>query len=59
MDDRVEGAGKQAIGSIKEAIGKITGDRATEAEGAAERAAGVAQGEVGKTKAAAKDALEK
>ncbi|MET3825774.1 MULTISPECIES: CsbD family protein [Sphingomonas] len=57
MDDRIEGAGKQATGSIKEAIGKITGDRSVEAKGAAEKAAGKAQSERGEAKAAARDTL--
>jgi len=33
---------KAALGSIKEAIGKVTGDTEAQAEGAAEKAAGTA-----------------
>ena len=33
--DRIEGAGKQAKGSVKEALGKVTGDAKTEADGKA------------------------
>ena len=36
--DRVEGTAKQVKGSIKEAIGKVTGNIGTQAEGAAEKA---------------------
>ena len=45
--DRVAGSAKQAKGSVKEAIGKVTGDSKTEAEGAAEKTAGRAQNAVG------------
>jgi uncharacterized protein YjbJ (UPF0337 family) len=38
--DRIAGSAKQAKGSVKEAIGKVTGDTKTQAEGAAEKAAG-------------------
>uniref|UniRef100_UPI002032681A CsbD family protein n=1 Tax=Caballeronia sp. INML3 TaxID=2921752 RepID=UPI002032681A len=46
--NRVEGAAKQVKGSIKEAIGKVTGDRTTEAKGAAEKAEGKVQETAGK-----------
>lgn len=59
MGDRGEGTGKQAMGSIKEAIGKIIGDTAVQAEGAAEKAAGQAQVDLGKGKAAARASSEK
>jgi uncharacterized protein YjbJ (UPF0337 family) len=45
--DRVAGSAKQAKGSVKEAIGKVTGDSKTESEGAAEKIAGRAQNAVG------------
>jgi len=48
--DRVQGAGKQAKGAIKDAAGKLTGDRQMQAEGKAEKVAGKVQGEVGKAK---------
>ena len=57
--DRVEGAGKQAKGSIKEAFGKVTGDKKTEAEGTAEKAAGKVQNAVGGAKDSLRDALKK
>ena len=45
--DRVDGIGKQVSGSIKAAIGKVTGDTKTEAEGAAEKTSGKVQNSVG------------
>src|SRR5471030_1399344 len=44
--DRVEGAVHQAKGAVKEAIGKVTGDTKTEAEGTAEKTAGKVQNAV-------------
>jgi uncharacterized protein YbbK (DUF523 family) len=35
--DRVEGAAHQVKGAVKEAVGKVTGDAKTQAEGAAEK----------------------
>ena len=54
--DRVEGAGHQAKGSVKEAVGKVTGDKKTQASGAAEKAAGKVQNTAGGVKDTAKDA---
>jgi uncharacterized protein YjbJ (UPF0337 family) len=53
--DRVEGAAHQAKGSVKEAVGKMTGDKKTQAEGAGEKAAGKVQNTVGGVKDAAKE----
>jgi len=53
--DRVEGMAHQAKGSVKEAAGKVTGDKKTQAEGVAEKAAGKVQNAVGGVKDAAKD----
>ena len=47
--DHTQGVGKAVSGSIKEAIGKITGDTRTQAEGKAEKTAGKMQKSVGKT----------
>ncbi len=58
-EDRIDGAAKQARGSIKEAIGKVTGNKTTQAEGAAEKAAGKVQSEAGKAKDAVRDAVKK
>lgn len=51
--DRIAGAAKQVKGSIKEAIGKVTGDAKLQAEGAADKVAGKAQNTIG----GAKDAV--
>jgi len=53
--DRVAGSAKQAKGSVKEAIGKITGDGKTQAEGTAEKTAGQAQNTVGGVKDTVRD----
>jgi len=57
--DTVKGAAKDAAGSVKEAVGKATGNERLEAEGAAERIAGKVQKGVGNLKDAARDALKK
>jgi uncharacterized protein YjbJ (UPF0337 family) len=57
--DRIKGAAKQAKGSIKEAVGKVTGDTKTEGEGALAQAAGVTQSTVGGIKDSARDATRK
>lgn len=57
--DRVKGAGRQATGAVKEAIGKVTGDAKTQEEGAAEKTAGKVQNAVGGAKDAAREALKK
>jgi len=56
--DQVEGAAKDAKGSIKEAAGKATGDERLEAEGVADRTAGKVQKGVGNLKDAARNALK-
>jgi uncharacterized protein YjbJ (UPF0337 family) len=53
--NRVKGAAKQVKGSVKEAIGKVTGDEETEAEGVVEKIIGEAQDKLGR----AKDALRR
>lgn len=45
--DRIKGAAKQVKGSIKAAVGKMTGDSKTEAEGTADKVAGKAQNAAG------------
>ena len=57
--DRVAGAAKQAKGSIKEAIGKLTGDAKTQAEGAAEKVEGKVQNTTGSAKDAVQGAADK
>lgn len=48
--DRLKGAGQQTEGSIKEAVGKATGDRDLEAEGKADKAGGKVRSTFGKIK---------
>jgi uncharacterized protein YjbJ (UPF0337 family) len=56
--DTVKGAAKDATGSIKEAVGKATGNDKLAAEGAADRVAGKVQKGVGNLKDAARSALK-
>ena len=58
-ENRVTGSLHQAEGAIKEGFGKLTGDKKTEAEGAAQKAAGKVENAVGGAKDAARDALNK
>ena len=48
--DRIDGAGKQIKGAVKDAAGKLSGDRRLEAEGKVDKAVGKVQSEVGKVK---------
>lgn len=56
--DRIKGAANQVKGSIKEAIGKGTGDQKMQAEGTADKAAGKVQNTVGGAKDVVRDALK-
>lgn len=56
--DEMKGAAKDAKGSIKEGVGKATGNDKMAAEGASERVAGKVQKGVGSLKDAARDALK-
>ena len=56
--DRVARSTKKTKGSVKEAIGKITGDSKTQAEGSAEKTAGQAQNAVGGLKDTVRDATK-
>jgi len=58
-NDRVEGIGHQIKGSVKEGVGHLTGDKKTEAEGAAEKAAGKVQNTVGSAKDSIREAIDK
>lgn len=46
--DRIDGTGRQVAGALKEAVGRLVGNRRLEVEGAAEKNAGKLQGTVGK-----------
>ncbi len=56
--DTIKGAAKEAVGSVKQAAGKATGNRRLEAEGAIEKTEGKIQKGVGEVKDAARDALK-
>lgn len=53
-EDQAKGHGKDLKGSIKEGLGKLTGDRETEAEGTADKT----EGKLQKTLGDAKDVLK-
>ena len=57
--DQMKGAAKDAAGSIKEAVGKATGNERLQAEGAGERLEGKVQKGFGAVKDAARDALKR
>jgi uncharacterized protein YjbJ (UPF0337 family) len=57
--DRVQGGAKQVKGSVKEAIGKVTGDTKTGGEGKLETTAGKVQSGIGKAKDAIRNAFKK
>ena len=54
--DRIKGAAKEVSGSIKQAAGKISGNRETEAKGKVEKNLGTAQNAFGKVKDAIRNA---
>ncbi|HXA39243.1 MAG TPA: CsbD family protein [Phenylobacterium sp.] len=56
--DQIKGATKDAAGSVKEGVGKATGNNRMAAEGASERIAGKVQKGVGDVKNAARKALK-
>ena len=56
--DRIEGAGKNIKGKIKEGVGKLTGDTKTEAEGKADQAEGKVQNTIGGIKDKARELLD-
>ena len=58
-ENRTEGLGHQIKGGIKEVIGKVTGDKATEVEGTAEKTGGKAQETVGNAKDTVRDVFKK
>jgi uncharacterized protein YjbJ (UPF0337 family) len=57
--DRIVGAAHQVKGAVKETVGKLTGDTKTQAEGAAEKAAGKVQNIVGGAKDAVRETVKK
>ena len=57
--DRVAGSAKEAKGTVKEAIGKVTGDAKLRADGSADKAEGKVQNAIGGIKDTVRDALKK
>lgn len=55
--DQVAGVAKQVKGSVKQAAGRATGNRQTEAEGTADKIAGKVQKAYGDVKEKVKKAL--
>jgi uncharacterized protein YjbJ (UPF0337 family) len=56
--DRSAGIGHQVKGAVKEAAGKVTGDKKLEAEGKGEKVAGKVQNAVGGAKDSIRDATK-
>jgi len=56
--DRIEGAGHEVKGAVKEAAGKVTGDKKTQVKGNIEKNVGTAQRELGEAKDDVRDAIE-
>ncbi|MCS3748310.1 uncharacterized protein YjbJ (UPF0337 family) [Xanthomonas arboricola] len=54
--NRIEGTAKQVKGSVKEAIGRVTGDKSTELEGTAEKNVGKVQRKAGEVADKVRDA---
>lgn len=57
--DRIRGAIRQAAGSIKETLGRASGDARTEASGKADKTAGKAQSSWGNVKDRLRGALKR
>jgi uncharacterized protein YjbJ (UPF0337 family) len=57
--DQVKGRMEQAKGSVKEATGKVVGNKDLEAEGKVDKAGGKAQATYGDIKEDVKDAVKK
>lgn len=53
--DRIAGAAKTVIGNVKEAVGKIAGDRKSVVDGQAEQKAGKIQNAIGGLKDTVRD----
>jgi len=57
--DRIAGSAKEIKGSVKETIGKATGDTKLQADGKADKVEGKVQNAIGGVKDAARDALKR
>ena len=58
MKDQVEGGAKEFGGRVQDAVGGLTGDAKTQAEGKYDQVAGQVQQKYGQAKDAASDGLE-
>ncbi len=57
--DKLKGLANEAVGNIKQAVGKATGDTRTEAEGVVQERKGEAQQTVGKVKDTVKKGIDR
>ena len=57
MSDKAKGMANEAIGNVKQGVGKATGNDSLRAKGAAQEAVGEGQQAVGKAKSAIKENL--
>jgi uncharacterized protein YjbJ (UPF0337 family) len=57
--DRISGSIKQAVGTVREMIGKLLGDRKTELEGTAQKVEGKTQNTIGGIKDTARDVMDR
>jgi len=57
--DRIAGSAKEIKGSVKEAIGKATGDAKLRSDGQADKVEGKVQNAIGSVKDVVRDALKK
>jgi len=57
--DRIAGSAKAIKGSVKETVGKVTGDAKLQSDGRADKVAGKVQNAIGGVKDSLRDALKK
>jgi uncharacterized protein YjbJ (UPF0337 family) len=57
--DRIKGSLNQIAGGLKAAVGKVVGDRKTEADGNAQKAAGKFQNAVGGVKDTIRESVKR
>ena len=56
--DKIKGLANEAVGNVKQGVGKVTGDAKLQAEGVAQETKGEAQQAAGKVKDGVKDAAD-
>lgn len=56
--DRIKGTAHEVKGAVKEAVGKVTGNKSVELEGKAEKTAGALERKVGEAKDAVRKAVK-